>query len=332
MPVRASIDCVAYHLPEQEVTNQQLAAQFAQWDADQILDKTGIATRRVAGAEETSSDLAVDAAEKLFAVHGEELRGEIDYLLLCTQTPDYLLPTTACLVQDRLGLQRSIGAIDLNQGCSGYIYALSLAKGLVETGQSKRLLLVTADTYSKLLQPSDSSVRTLFGDAASATVVQAVESDKETLGPFTFGTDGRGADNLIARGSGMRPAPDQEDSHLRMSGPDIFTFAIQQVPRAVKNALAASGRTLEQIDHVVFHQANGFMLEHLRAKLKIRQEQMVLAMEHCGNTVSSSIPIALSEAQRQGKLKAGDQLLLVGFGVGYSWGVTFLTWSANHRD
>ncbi|MEO0531382.1 MAG: ketoacyl-ACP synthase III [Planctomycetota bacterium] len=326
MASKAQIEAVAYHLPDGVESNEQLAALFPQWDAAKIEAKTGIANRHVARTDECVSDLAVKAAERLFDRVGDAVREEIDFVLLCTQTPDYLLPTTACLVQDRLGLRTSVGALDINLGCSGYVYGLSLAKGLIETGQANRLLLLTADTYTKLLAPDDHTVRTLFGDGAAATLLRRADEAGDQVGPFVFGTDGSGADNLIARGTGLRKPDTEGSNHLTMSGADIFAFTLKAVPTAINQLLDNAGLTIDQVDRFVFHQANQYMLEHLRKKIGIPPEKFVLALRDCGNTVSSSIPIALSDALEAGTIRSGERILLVGFGVGYSWSAAIVRW------
>ncbi len=330
----AAVRAIEYHLPEGTLTNEELAEAFPGWTPEKIAAKTGIVQRRIAAPDECASDLAVAAARKLFA-GGVCRPEEIDFLLLCTQSPDYFLPTTACILQDRLGLSTSAGALDFNLGCSGFVYGLSLAKGLVETGQAANVLLLTADTYSKYLHPDDRSVRPLFGDAAAATLVQGrrdpPEGGRPWIGPFVFGTDGKGAENLIVQaGATRRPAQGQTAAavpsadHLYMNGPEIFTFALRVVPQAVKEVLARAEKTLDDVDLFVFHQANRYMLEHLREKLKIPAEKFVVALSHVGNTVSSTIPIALKDAVSQQPLPAGKLILLVGFGVGYSWSATLI--------
>ncbi len=327
MLAQACFHSVCYHLPTQVTSNQDLEAVFPKWNAERILSKTGISTRHVAQAGECASDLAYEAACKLFAKVGDKVRDEIDFLVLCTQTPDYFLPTTACLLQNRLGLPTTIGALDINLGCSGYVYGLSFAKGLLETGQASKVLLLTADTYSKFLKPEDHAVRTLFGDGAAATLLTTSQSDEVQLGPFIFGTDGSGADKLIVREGGLRSWPlTSQPACLSMSGADIFAFTLKAVPPAVQKIMRLVNASIDDVDHFVFHQANEYMLEHLREKIGIPPEKFLIALEHCGNTVSSSIPIAISEADKRGAFRPGDRLLLVGFGVGYSWGATFMRW------
>lgn len=314
---------ITFALPEQELTNEQLAGASDDWTPEKILAKTGIRTRRIVAAEECSSDLAFQAAEKLFA-EGLARKEEIDYLLFCSQSPDYALPTTACLLQDRLGLSNACGAVDFNLGCSGYIYGLSLAKGLIESGQASNVLLLTAETYSRMLDESDFSTRAIFGDGAAATLIRNDGPDC-SLGPFQLGTDGRGAKNLIVKGSAFRsiesdPIPGNVCGKLYMSGPDIFSFTLQSVPAAVDGLLTKAGLGKDEIDMFVFHQANRFMLQHLRDKLKIPPEKFLISMEETGNTVSATIPIALRKASEEGLIRPEMTLMLVGFGVGYSWG------------
>jgi 3-oxoacyl-[acyl-carrier-protein] synthase III len=331
----AAVTAIDYHLPETVLTNDDLARAFPGWTPEKIAAKTGIFERRIAAPEECASDLAAAAACKLFA-RGACRREDIDFLLLCTQSPDYFLPTTACILQERLGLPRSAGALDFNLGCSGFVYGLSLARGLVETEQASNVLLLTAETYSKFLHPDDRSVRPLFGDAAAATLVQARPDAPPDglawIGPFVFGTDGKGMESLIVPTGGMRrphreqtsPGPLPSRDHLSMNGPEIFTFALTVVPQAVHTLLARAGKTIDDVDLFVFHQANRYMMEHLREKLNIPSEKFVIALSHVGNTVSSTIPIALKGALDRGLLPPGKLVLLVGFGVGYSWSATLI--------
>jgi len=337
MAQRAVIKAVRSFLPENKLTNEDLAKQFGDWHAGQILAKTGVATRGVAGADECASDLGIAAAKRLFE-EGVCAPEEIDFLIFCTQTPDYFMPTTACLLQDRLGLRTSCGAVDINQGCSGYVYGLALAKSLVEARISESVLLVTADTYMKFINRRDRSLLTLFGDGAAATLIRAVDSEAELIGPFVLGTDGRGANQIIVKAGGLRcrPTPDtaiekedgsgnwRSDQNLFMDGGDVFSFALRTVPPALAQLLERAKLTLDEIDFMIPHQANRFVLERLRAKLKFPADKFWIDMEKSGNTVSSTIPIALEGAIEQGRVKSGDRVALIGFGVGYSWGATMI--------
>ena len=337
MTKRAAIRAIKSFLPEGKLTNEQLAAEFGDWHAGQILSKTGVAVRGVAGANETASDLGVAAGERLFA-SGACAPEEVDFLLFCTQSPDYFTPTSACVMQDRLGLKTSCGAIDFNQGCSGYVYGLALAKSLIEAGTASKVLLITADTYTKFINRRDRSIRTLFGDDAAATLVTSGKAESEMIGPLVLGTDGRGANEIIVPAGGLRCRPtaetaiEKEDDagnwrsaqNLYMNGADVFSFALRTVPPAVEELLQKSGLTLDQVDFFILHQANKFILERLRGKMKIPPEKFWIDMENCGNTVSSTIPIALESALEQQRVKPGDRVALVGFGVGYSWGAAMV--------
>ena len=333
---------IEYELPENILTNDQLAEAYPEWSSEKVLQKTGIAERHIAAVNECASDLAVEAASKLFA-SGVCTPDSIDFILFCTQSADYYLPTTACSIQQRLDIPKSAGALDFNLGCSGYVYGLGLAKGLIETEQAENVLLLTADTYSKYIHPQDRGVRTLFGDAGSATLIQRGAIDSAipgALNHFVYGTDGAGAENLIVKtgGSRQRRSANEQDKvdelavfraedHLYMNGPEIFNFTLQVIPQCMKQILAKAHLELEEIDLFVFHQANAFILENLRKRLKIPSEKFQITMHHCGNTVSSSIPIALYHAMQEGKLKKGAKVLLLGFGVGYSWGGCIVEWA-----
>lgn len=330
--MRAQISAIEYHLPDHRLTNDELARIFPDWSSQQIREKVGIECRRIAAPDETAADLAVKAAQRLFA-SGKATPSEIDFLLFCSQCSDYLLPASACMIQNRLGLPTTVGAYDLSLGCSGFIYGLATACGMIESGIARSVLLLTADTYSRYLDPQDRSVRALFGDGAAATVIRGVagQGEQSFLGPFIFGTDGAGSEHLIVRGGGMRTragqdeasehtagAAPQPDCYLRMNGPAIFTFALQAVPAAVQRLIHRAAISASDVDLFVFHQANGFMLEALRTKLQIEPERFVVDLGDKGNTVSSSIPIALARA----RTRPGAVVMLVGFGVGLSWAAT----------
>lgn len=323
----AVIRAIAYHLPARRVTNADLAAEFPEWSVDKIAAKTGIHERPVAAPGECSSDLAEAAAKALFAENQIDPQS-IEFVLFCTQTPDFTLPNSACLLQARLGLPTTAGALDFNLGCSGYVYGLSLARGLVESGQVGNVLLLTGDTYSKLLDPADRSVRTIFGDAGTATLLEKRDG-VGGIGPVVFGTDGRGGKNFVAPQGGFRGAARESEGHraLWMNGPEIFNFTLSAVPQAVRAVLDRAQLSLEQIDLVVPHQANEYMLETLRKKLGVPSEKFVVELARFGNTVSGTIPIALACAMQQQRLRAGMKVLLIGFGVGYSWGAAIIDWS-----
>ncbi|AVM56291.1 3-oxoacyl-ACP synthase III family protein [Capnocytophaga sp. oral taxon 864] len=326
--MKAYIKALTYALPKKALTNKQLVEEFPEWSVDKIANKVGIHTRHIADENETAADLAVRAAGKLFATETNINKNEIDFVLFCTQSPDYFLPTSACLIQDKLGLPTTCGALDFNLGCSGYIYGLSLAKGLIMGGIAKNVLFLTGETYTKHLHPKDKGNRTIFGDAGSATLI-STEGFAE-IGNFSLGTDGKGAENLIVKTGAFRHKSSLNDlkfdekanpiasDYLFMNGSEIFNFTIDVVPSLVSDTLNKNKLSKEDIDGYVFHQANAFMLNFLRKKLKIEEELFHYYMSEVGNTVSATIPIVLCEKLKENKLKGN--LLLAGFGVGYSWG------------
>jgi len=331
--MHAAITAIDYHLPTGYVSNVDLHREFPDWPVQKIADKTGIDTRHIVAPGECSSDLAVAAAERLFA-RGID-RASVDFVLFCTQSPDYFLPTTACVLQARLGIPASAGALDFNLGCSGYVYGLGLAKGLIETGQARRVLLLTGETYSRMLATTDRSVRTVFGDGGSATIVDALRDtpgSAPSLGPFVYGTDGTGAGNLMVEyGAFRKPMSDPgapEKPTLVMDGAELFAFTLEAVPAAVSTLLDRANLTADAVDLYVFHQANRHMLDHLRRKCNIPEDRFLTHLSGCGNTVSATIPIALCEAERAKRFAPGAVIVLVGFGVGYSWGATVCRWVA----
>lgn len=329
------IRSVSYALPEKVLSNDELADLYQDWSAEKILAKTGIARRHVAKEDECASDLAFLAAKKLFA-QSDLTAGDVDFIVFMTQSPDYILPTSACILQDRLGIPPSAGAFDVNLGCSAYIYGLMLAKALVSGGMAKNVLLLTADTYARHIHPLDRSTRTIFGDAGAASWICDCAETSEIM-EFDIGTDGSGYKNLIIPAGGMRrprdgsTALEQEDGgsirtdeNLFMDGTEIFTFTARVVPQTIGNLLSKTGKTMMDIDLFIFHQANAYMLNYLRKKLKISEDKFYVDMEDIGNTVSATIPIALKRACDNGKIRRGDHVMLVGFGVGLSWGSTLV--------
>lgn len=328
----AFIQAISYYLPERVVTNEELVEDFPEWTVEKIVEKVGVKQRHIAG-EEKISDMAIKASERLFSENPDIDRKNIDFVLVCTQSPDYFLPSTACLVQASLGLSTKCGAFDFNLGCSGYEYGLAVAKGFIESGIAKNVLLITSEAYNKHLHPRDKGNRTIFGDAATATVIS--DSGFAEIGDFVLGTDGKGAENLIVRTGGMAHPDKANDlafdedgnprssDHLYMNGGEIFSFTLMTVPKMVRQTLDKNNLTKDDINLYVFHQANMFMLNHLRKKLKIEEDKFFLNMENIGNTVSSTVPIALADAKAQGKLTGN--VLIAGFGVGLSWGACTLT-------
>jgi 3-oxoacyl-[acyl-carrier-protein] synthase-3 len=336
--IHGSIAAIEYYLPMETLTTKDLMRMFPDWAADKVDARTGIQCRHIASREECASDLAVGAVRNLFR-SGLCYAEEVDFVLLCTQSPDYLLPSTSCLLQDRLGIPTRVGALDFNLGCSGFVYGLGLAEGLIVSGQARVVLLITADTYSKYINETDKVSRMIFGDGAAATLIRARESSTACMGPFLYGTSGKGANDLILLNSAVRRGcPDskgkferglkaEEKRFLYMNGSRMFEFALATVPQSVRALLDKAGMPLGDVDLFIFHQANACILEELRKMLRINKEKFQLSMRDSGNTISSTIPIALKQAQVDGRLWDGACILLVGFGVGYSWGATLIRWT-----
>lgn len=327
----AYIKAISYYLPKQILSNEDINYQFPEWPTEKIAQKVGIVERHIAGDNETAGDMALRAAEKLFEEHHID-RSDIDFVILCTQSPDFFLPSTACVLQDKLQLRTDIGAFDFNLGCSGYIYGLAMAKGLIVGGIAKNVLLLTSETYTKYIHTKDKGNKTIFGDAATATLV--AENGWGEIGEFVLGTDGSGAEHLIVK-SGASKHPSKYDDlhwdengnpissdHLFMNGGEIFTFTIEKVPTLISQTLLKNNLTHSDINLFVMHQANKYILEFLRKKMNIPAEKYYLNMENVGNTVSSTIPIALAEGMDN--LAKANKVLLAGFGVGLSWGATIL--------
>lgn len=296
-----------------------LAIRFGTDQAERIAAATGIRRRHIAAPGQCMSDLALPAAQELLS----DLQwdsGSVDVMICVTQTPDYPLPATACLLQQRLGLGKQCAAFDVGLGCSGYVYGLWLAASLLSGMGQGRALLVAGDTTSRTMDPDDRSVAPLFGDAATVT---ALEWDAEA-GCLTVdtGTDGAGAPYLIQPGGGTR----QPDGPLLfMDGTQVFAFTLREVPKAIATTLALADTDITEIDYVVLHQANEMMLRRLGTKIGAREDQLVLALAERGNTSSATIPLAITDALRGPMMTGKQTLLLCGFGVGWSWGTAI--WS-----
>ncbi len=329
----AFIKAIAYYLPERVMTNEELVKEFPEWNVEKVAQKVGVDSRHLAGEQETAGDMAEKAARKLFGEYGISPK-EIDFVMLCTQSPDYFLPSTACLMQDRLGIPTSSGAFDYNLGCSGCIYGMAVAKGLIAAGIAKNILLLTAETYNKYLHPSDKSNRSIFGDGAAACLI-STEGFAE-IGEFVLGTDGSGADNLIVKtGASRQKKPtgnsveDDEghmcyDDYLYMNGGAIFNFTLDAVPAMMKDVLIKNDLEKEQINYYLFHQANKFMLNSIRKVCVLPKDKFYVNLSNTGNTVSSTILIGLKDCIDNKQIKSGDKVMVAGFGVGLSWGGTVL--------
>jgi len=316
------ISRIEYYLPEFILSNNDLVQQHPEWNADKVEKKVGIRNRHIAANSETSLDMAVKAGSKLLAKID---RDSIDFILFCTQSPEYLLPTSACIIQDSLGLRKSIGAMDFNLGCSGYVYGLALSKSLIIAGMAKNVLLLTAEAYSKFISDSDISNKSIFGDAATATLI--CESDIDQIGNFVFGTDGSGAENLMVKNLSAKNSFYENNSlkpELYMNGPEIFNFTIETIPPMVEAVLQENNMSQDDVSYVILHQANKYIIEFLIKTIGLDKSKCHIDMLDYGNTVSNTIPIALKDSLDNGRIKSGDSVLLAGFGVGYSWGSTII--------
>jgi 3-oxoacyl-[acyl-carrier-protein] synthase-3 len=329
--MKIGIKAINYYLPKKTLTNEDLSAVFLKMTPQMIFNSVGIQKRHIADKNECVSDMSIQAVNKLLESCNFSKK-DIDFILVNTQSPDYFIPSTACLIQEMGGFSKSVGALDIGLACSGYVYSLAVAKSLIFTEIAKNVLLITADTYSKYINDKDRSSRMIFGDAATASLVCACEND---IGAFDFGTDGKGVKNLYVPAGGMRlhkstqtavEALDKFGSSVRsqdnlyMNGREVFNFAIEVVPNSVRRVLERNKTDVKDVDLFIFHQANEYILRHLQKKLEIPDEKFYVYMKDCGNTNSSSIPIALSNALNEKKIKRNSNVLLCGFGAGYSWG------------
>lgn len=335
--MKAQIKHISYHLPKTIFSNEDYFKLFPDpISNEENLLKIGTESRHIIQTNQTASDIAVEAAKALFIEH--DIRPQdIDFLLFCAQEFDYYTPTSACIIHERLNLPEQCGALDFNLGCSGYVYGLSLAKGLIEGVGLKNVLLLTSSTLTKTFHEKDKSSRFLFGDGASATLITASETSNG-IGEFIFGTDGKGANKIIIKDGGARNKITENsykeitddygnittDACFYMNGISIFIFGLNIVPKLVNDILQKEQKTISDIDLFIFHQANLFLIDKIANKLQIPSEKVFNFMKNTGNTVSSSIPIALSEAIKSGNAKKGDTILLAGFGVGLSWAATII--------
>lgn len=304
----AKIQAIEYFLPDVKLSNKQLAKEFPDYDFDKFEQKVGIQNRYITDNKTTAFDLAVGACEKLFSKHEKT---SIDYILYCTQSAEFVLPSTSCLLQDKLGLDKSTGALDINLGCSGYPYCLSLAKSLIVSGTANKVLIVTADAYSKYLNPNDRLNRSLFGDAATASIITS--SDTDDIGNFSTGTDGSGGEKLF-----LKHEKQKNKEFLFMDGSAIFDFAKKVIPVFISEI---TKKNEVKIDQYILHQANKLLLELIRRKIKVEKEEFFIDLLDGGNTVSCTIPIALKKYSLAAFDENEDEknVLLTGFGVGLSW-------------
>jgi 3-oxoacyl-[acyl-carrier-protein] synthase-3 len=319
-------------LPSGRRSNADVVKTLGRWTADEIFKKIGIVERAVASNSEYASDLAVRAASKLFD-RRPNLRGLVDLLIVCTQTPDYTIPTTACIVHKKLGFSKKVASFDINLGCSGFVYTLSVARSMLLSGDAEFALICCADTYTKHIGLQDAMTLPIFGDGASAVVLGRLKHGKTGIGKFIFGTDGSGWDQLIVPSSGSHsslnsPHLPEADKNLRMNGPEIFRFTTNAIKLAFLEMEAKFGFSRLQADWVILHQASALILKHIITTCQLDEEKTPIELESTGNIVSSSIPFVLRKLMDSGKVKNNNRLLLLGFGVGYSWAGCHINWNS----
>jgi 3-oxoacyl-[acyl-carrier-protein] synthase-3 len=320
---------IAFALPTKRI-GSEIIAEWTGVDADFITQKIGVKTRAFLSAEETPLSLAKEACDALFSRNPQLAQDKVQLLIVVTQNPDFKLPHSSALVQNALGLDVNTACFDINLGCSGYVYALTVAKSFMVSEGITDGLIVTCDPYSRIMGKSDRDTVTVFGDAATATWLSS-EAGGE-IGRLDFGTDGGRARHLMVKAGGSsypvagiweqeQTACRPEDFRLRMSGQGIFNFAMERVPKSVLMCLEKNKLSIPDIDYFVFHQGSKFLLENLRKRLNLDPEKVPLNLENVGNTVSSSIPLLLSQMRDKGVL-GGKRVLISGFGVGLSWAST----------
>ncbi len=327
---------ISCYFPENIHTNQYLQNEFPNLKLKELTRLTGVEKRHICNKNETSVDIAVKAANKLFK-NNNISNESIDYIIFCSAGGDYITPASACIIHDKLNLPDECGAFDFNQGCTGYIYGLSIADSLISANNARNILLITSEAISKTIHPQDSSNRAIFGDAATASIITK-RDDNERSGGFIFGTMGSKFDKIIIKhGRERYPLPEYteadrtdnfgnvyNDANFYMDGSEVFNFSITKAPELVNNLLKRHKLSMDDIDCFIFHQANQIILETLGKKLNIPNDKLIIEIKDTGNTVSSTIPIALSKSIERGKVKRGATILLAGFGVGFSWGGTIL--------
>ena len=327
---------LASAIPKTSSTVTDVASLFGEEAAQKISTTTGVKTRHIAGKNVCTSDLCVAATEKLLEKLGWE-RDSIRLIIFVSQTSDYILPATAASIHGRLGLSKACSAFDINLGCSGYVYGLWTIAQLMGSGMFERALLLVGDTSTHLVSERDRSSSPIFGDAGSAT---ALEKDEDAMPMhFDLGTDGSGTEHLIVPAGGSRTprssvtAEMLEDKHgnirsddnLYMNGTEIFTFTLREVPPMLRRVLDHAQWTIDDVDAFVFHQANLFILKHLTKRMKLDPDKVPLSIEEFGNTSSASIPLTMTHALSDKLRTKTSNLVLAGFGVGFSWGAVTLT-------
>ena len=322
---RIGITGLGTHVPDRVLTNDELA-QMVDTTDEWIQERTGIRERRIAADDEALTDIALPAAREAIADAGVAA-SEIDLLICATVTPDMMFPTSAALLADALGMPKA-AAYDLLAGCTGFVYAVAQAYAMLASGLSRRALVVGGDVLSKILDWDDRSTLILFGDGAGAVVMEPV--DRGGFLGFELGADGGGGEHLWLPGSGSRRFEDP-DSYVKMNGREVFKFATRIMVYSAEQILAECGKTVEDIDVYIPHQANKRIIDYAAAKLGVSNEKTIVNVDRYGNTSSGSIPLALTDARAEGRLRDGALVLMTGMGAGLTWGSALIEWTTNGR-
>ena len=309
----SKITAIEYYLPKKRENNKTLKRFNPKIDINRIKEKTGIDNRYISGEKENVIDISIKCSNKIFKKFPKK---KINFLILVTQTSPYRIPTTACILQDKMGLKKNTIAFDINLGCSGFIYALRMGSSLIESKQAKNGLIICADTYTKYISKTNTACRPIFSDAAAAILLS--ESSKNKIGPFELGADGSGADALELP---------MNTNEIVMNGAKVLTFAMNVVPNNVNLLLKKININKNKINKFIFHQASKYILDNINRILSLKKEQVFENYSKVGNTISASIPIALKDASNKNKLKKNNLIIIAGYGVGLSWGSALIKWN-----
>lgn len=328
MKISAGILGVGSYLPEKVMTNADLEKMVDTTD-QWIIERTGIKMRHIAAPEQATSDMSIIAAKRALAKAKTDPK-ELDLVIVATASPDHAFPSTACLVQDAIGAENA-AAFDLGAGCSGFVYSLIVAVQMLQAGIYKKILVIGAETLSRIMDFTDRNTCVLFGDGAGAAVVGQVEAGYGVLG-LDMGAEGSGGKYLVQPAGGSRlPASHQTiDDHghyIHMNGKEVFKFAVRIMGKTAKRSLAMAGMTVEQLDLLVPHQANMRIITNAAKRLKMPMDKVWVNIDKYANTSAACIPICLDEAEHAGRIHKGDNLLLVGFGAGLTWASVVLKWA-----
>ncbi len=328
----AAITGWGHYVPERVLTNADLERMVNTSD-EWIVSRTGIRERRVAAPEESTSTMATAAAKKALAVAHLD-PADLDLIVVATATPDYLFPSTACVVQAQLGVTR-VPAFDIGAACSGFIYALGTATQFIRTGLYQRILVIGAEALTRLTDYTDRRTCILFGDGAGAVVLEASDQPRGLLS-LTMGADGSGGDLLKLPGIGTKHPITPEtlergDQYLKMEGAEVFKFAVRTMGDAAIEAIARAGLQFREIDMLIPHQANLRIIEATAKRLDLPRDRVWVNIDRYGNTSAATIPISISEAWEQGRLHDGANLLLVAFGGGLTWAAAVVRWGCGER-